>query len=63
VSGLVPAPAASGPGSRRDEIAHGLTVEWRVVRVTRLQMRREAGPEDLLDGRPALADRECVEQG
>jgi hypothetical protein len=62
-SGLLTAPAASGPGSRGYEIAHGLAVQRRAGRVMRLQVRRETGPEEVLDGRSALRDRERVEQG
>ena len=40
VSGLVPAPAASGPGSRDDEIVHSLAAQRRAIRVMRVQVRR-----------------------
>ena len=60
---LAPASPTSGPGSRGHEIAHGLAVERRAVRVMRVQMRREARAEDLLDGRPSPRGRHRVEQG
>ena len=62
VRSLTPATATSGPGSRGDEIPHGLAIQRGAIRVMRAQVGREVCAEDLLDGRPSPGEREGEEE-